>query len=211
VSLVGRVFAGLAAFGGIGTLAVAVAIGIAPDRVVEAVPVLNPLVAATRDLGGQVVLAAASAAVGLVATYLSRRGRTSPDRATDPVLDARRTRPAETVTVDPGTVTGGAIQSAYDDVSTAAELDAVAADLRETAVAVEEAVTGVDHRSAARRVEAGKWTDDAVAAAVLGEEAPLPVTARLRAWLDPEAEVQRRLRRTVAAVETRLDGGGPGE
>ncbi|MFC6974660.1 hypothetical protein ACFQL1_08155 [Halomicroarcula sp. GCM10025709] len=63
-------------------------------------------------------------------------------------------------------------------------------------------------RSAAREaVRSGTWTDDRIAAAVLSPETPFPVGARLRLWLDPERERERRLDRAVAAVERRATEG----
>jgi len=59
----------------------------------------------------------------------------------------------------------------------------------------------------AERVESGTWTDDRTAAAFLADEAgpAFPLRSRLRLWLDPETERERRIRRTVAAVTSLAD------
>lgn len=191
---------------GAGTLLFAVAVAVAPAQVLAAVPPLEPVVEATRDLDGSLVLVVASGVVGLLASRLARSG-TSPDETVDPEMDAESARLPESVAVDPGTVTGDALQRAYDSVESPTDLESVADGLRETAVAVERAVTGADAATASQRVAAGEWTDDDLAAAVLGGDVPLPVTARLRGWLDPEGEAKRRLARVIDAVESRLDGG----
>jgi len=63
---------------------------------------------------------------------------------------------------------------------------------------------GPDDRSTIeQRLEAGTWTDDRVAAAVLDPAVPRPerpFRVRLEAWLFPERVVRRRLQRAVQAV-----------
>lgn len=191
---------------GVGALLFAVAVAIAPEQVFAAVPPLEAVVETTQDIDGSLVLAAASIVVGLLASRLARSG-TSPEKTVDPEMDAESARRPESVAVDTGTVTGEALQRAYETVESPADLEVVADGLRETAVAVERAVAGVDPETASQRVVTGEWTDDDLAAAVLGGDVPLPVTARLRGWLDPEGEAKRRLDRVIDAVETRLDGG----
>jgi hypothetical protein len=206
VTLVRSLSRALTILVGIAALGFALAVAVAPTQVIVAVPPLEPVVDATRDLDGTLVLAGAAVTVGLLATYFARSGRTT-EETVDRAMDARKTRPPETVTVDPGTVTGDAIQREYDDIDSPEDLDDVIPSLRRTAVAVERAVTSADSATASERVAHGKWTDDTLAAAVLGEAVPIPVTARLRGWLDPESETRRRLARVVEAVETRLANG----
>ena len=181
---------GLSALGG------AVAVAVAPERVVATLPALEPVVGAASEFDGTILLAVTAGFVGLAATLLSRSGR-APSETTDQRMDARRSRPVESVAVRPGTVTGDGIDRTYD---------AVEESLRSTAVAVEAVAAGVDRETASERVADGEWTDDEVAAAVLGDSVPLPVTARLRGWLDTEAETRRRLRRTVDALDRRMEG-----
>lgn len=196
----------LTVLGGAATLLFAVVVAVAPDQILVAFPPLEPVVETARDLDGSLVLAAASVVVGLLASQLARSG-TTPAETVDPEMDAESARLPESVAVDPGTVSGDALQRAYDAVESPADLDALADGLRSTAEAVERTTTGADSETATRRIAAGEWTDDALAAAVLGGEVPLPVTARLRGWLDPEGEAKRRLARVIDAIETRLDGG----
>ncbi|MFB6242608.1 MAG: hypothetical protein ABEH80_00795 [Halobaculum sp.] len=190
---------GLSALGG------AVAVAVAPERVVATLPALEPVVGAASEFDGTILLAVTAGFVGLAATLLSRSGR-APSETTDQRMDARRSRPVESVAVRPGTVTGDGIDRTYDAVEDPDDLGTVAESLQSTAVAVEAAAAGVDRETASERVADGEWTDDEVAAAVLGDSVPLPVTARLRGWLDTEAETRRRLRRTVDALDRRMEG-----
>lgn len=76
--------------------------------------------------------------------------------------------------------------------------------LAETTVETLVRQAGTDRADARAAVEAGTWTDDPVAAAFLGAPTQ-PLSARIRHWLDPAAERQRRVDRTVRAIE-RLEG-----
>lgn len=200
---------------GVAALVAAAAVATAPDRVIEAVPATEPLVDATREFDGTLLLAAVGGLVGLLATAMARVGA-APSSTTDATMDARRSDPPETVSVPDGTVTGDAVDRTFEQVRHPSDLETIADDLRATAVAIERAV-GEPSR-AEDAVASGEWTDDDLAAAVLSESVAVPVLARLRAWLDPEAEARRRLRRVVTALERRLDGpdgdrvgGGDGE
>jgi hypothetical protein len=64
---------------------------------------------------------------------------------------------------------------------------------------------GLDREAARGAVRRGDWTDDRAAAAFLGGAgAPsLPLRDRVRGWLDPDREFERRLDRTVAAIDRR--------
>lgn len=52
-----------------------------------------------------------------------------------------------------------------------------------------------------RAVEQGLWTDDTLAAGVVGDEMGVPLRARLGLWIVPERERRRRVERTTAAIE----------
>jgi len=71
---------------------------------------------------------------------------------------------------------------------------------------------GYDRAAADRAVATGGWTDDRTAAAFLaGEGGPVPTLgSRLRLWLDPESERERRIRRTVAALDDFADAEASG-
>jgi len=79
-------------------------------------------------------------------------------------------------------------------------LDEVAVTARDSYAAA----TGCDEETAERAVETGAWTDDRVAAAFLAtaHEAPsFTVTERALAWLAPQRTLDRRLDRTLNAIE----------
>jgi hypothetical protein len=61
---------------------------------------------------------------------------------------------------------------------------------------------GVDVETARAAVRSGTWTDDPVAAATLAEERPFPRSDRLYGRVDPGGAYQRRVRRTLDAIET---------
>lgn len=80
--------------------------------------------------------------------------------------------------------------------------EAVRADLTEGAVRVVRTRHGLSPAAAREAVRTGQWTDDPVAAGFLGEEARRPIGDRVRAVIDPGSAYRRRVRRTVAAIES---------
>ena len=190
---------------GLATLALALAAGLTP-RVVADLPGGGTVLSTLRDLGGRAVVGVVG---GLLTTLAWRFAGSSGRIRTDERLDAHRTQPPEEVTVDPATVTGGGVQRRFETAIEAGEPERAADALRDRAIAVERATVGVDRATAVERVDGGEWTDDKLAASVVGRDVAIPVWARLRSWLDPASETRRRLRRTVAALSDRLDGNGP--
>jgi hypothetical protein len=84
-------------------------------------------------------------------------------------------------------------------------LDDVAATARDTYATA----TDCDEATAGRAVETGAWTDDRLAAAFLATDHDGPtftVTERALAWLTPERTLDRRLDRTLAAIESHAEG-----
>ncbi|NGM68288.1 hypothetical protein G6M89_04560 [Natronolimnobius sp. AArcel1] len=61
---------------------------------------------------------------------------------------------------------------------------------------------GLEETRAREAVQSGTWTDDRVASAFLADDQSQPIGERLRGFLDPGAAFDRRLRRTLAAIET---------
>ncbi|WP_195892472.1 DUF7269 family protein [Halopiger goleimassiliensis] len=97
-----------------------------------------------------------------------------------------------------------------DDSST----ESIRERLTDGAVRLLQARRGLERTRAQKTVENGTWTDDPVAAAFLADGTRQPTAERLRAAVDPGAASQRRIRRTLAAIEAighgsrrgRLDG-----
>lgn len=210
-----------ALLGGLGALATltAVAVLVRPD-LADALPGVAGLL---ESQDGERLLLALGAVVGVYAVWAARA---SPSER--PPTDAPSLRfaevgdPPESVTAVDRTRTGEAfdarVGAACDGDDRA--LRAVRATLADAAVEAlahsDGALARTDDRSpetARRAVETGAWTDDRIAAAFLaGETGPsFPLAARLRAWLDPEAERRRRVERTVAAVDRLLDGAERGD
>lgn len=73
------------------------------------------------------------------------------------------------------------------------------ATLADTAMSAYAQHEGVPRSTAAAAIEQGRWTDDALAAGVVGGEPPR--RARLRMWLAPGRERRRRIERTTTAIE----------
>lgn len=90
----------------------------------------------------------------------------------------------------------------HSDVSTEELRDR----LVDGAVGILRSRRGLERSSAREAVRNGTWTDDPVAAAFLSERKRQPPGERLRAAIDPGAASQRRIRRTLAAIE-RIDDG----
>jgi hypothetical protein len=81
-------------------------------------------------------------------------------------------------------------------------------DVAETAQDTYATATGCDPATAERAVAAGEWTDDRVAAAFLATDRDAPgftVAERAAAWLGPQRTLDRRLARTLDAVERHAD------
>jgi len=81
-------------------------------------------------------------------------------------------------------------------------------DIAETAQETYAVATGCDPATAERAVAAGEWTDDRVAAAFLATDHDAPgftVTERAAAWVSPQRTLDRRLARTLGAIESHAD------
>lgn len=176
----------------------AAALVFAPEAVAAFAPV-DALTTAISTQDPRVIIVAVAIFFGLLSLTLSRSGR--GDRSSAPT---RRLvdRPPEAVDETVGTRPGGTITHqvgrAVDGDTTAA--DTVRETLRTSALRALTRDPAVDRDAAEETIRAGTWTDDSVAAAYLGEPRP-PLSARLREWLDPEAERRRRIERTVTAIE----------
>jgi hypothetical protein len=81
-------------------------------------------------------------------------------------------------------------------------------DVAETAQDTYATATDCDPTTAERAVATGEWTDDRVAAAFLATDRDVPgftITERAAAWLGPQRTLDRRLARTLDAIESHAD------
>lgn len=206
--------------GGVGVLATLVgALTVwAPSLVAETEP-LATAVASTSGLAPRDLFVFGSVAVGLSLLASALQSRDDRLVAGDPSASDRFERivvdPPETVTAPEETLTASAFDAAVERAADGDEgaATAVRDRLRSLAVARRSRAerdgdgTGSDPaaatESAERAVATGAWTDDRTAAAFLsGPEGPVPsLGSRLRLWLDPEAERERRIRRAVEAID----------
>ncbi|QLH84540.1 DUF7269 family protein [Halosimplex pelagicum] len=198
-----------AALGGLGVLATllgALAVA-APAAVAETAP-LSTLVSAAASVGPRDLFVAGSAALGLSllrAAVTSRGSRlVSGSAAGSRRFAAVVADEPETATAPDGTLAAEALDETVDRAVGGDERagEEVGERLRRLAVA-RLAREGWDRESADRAVATGTWTDDRTAAAFLsGDDGPVAtLRSRLRLWLDPERERERRIRRTVAALD----------
>lgn len=200
--------------GGAATLLAALAV-VRPDVVLGvdllARPVRTVSSMRTRDL-----LLGGSALVGLYALWAARSP--SDERVfeagdADERFERITDRPPERVTADERTLSARELD---ETIEVGVEGDEVALDrvrdrLRSLAVARLDRTRSdggrpADSEPPGATIAAGDWTDDRTAAAFLSEGEPShSLFSRLRLWLDPAAERERRVRRTVAAIEA-LEG-----
>ncbi|MFC4549794.1 MULTISPECIES: DUF7269 family protein [Halorussus] len=187
--------------GGVGVVFTIATAGVllAPDR-------FAPLVAALGQRDPERQLLLLGGLVGAYAVWSARRRRSpaAPEDAAAKRFERARRRPPETVTLAAGTLTGADFDATVEAAVAGREpaLERVSEELVETAVEAYARAEECSPETARRSITAGAWTDDPVAAAFLGgEEGPrYPLWARLRGWLDPSAERDRRIRRTIAAL-----------
>lgn len=201
-----RTLVGVAGVVATGAAAVAVA---RPSLLLSAEPIATA-VARAEEVDLETLLLATSAAVGAYVAWSSRRGtddrliseRTAAADRFERVLD----EPPESVQADAVATTGGDLDAAFERA--VAEGDPALAEVRGRLTDLAVSTLSQGRRSeeeASRAVARGEWTDDRTAAAFLsGSEGPVPsLLSRLRLWLDPETERERRIRRTLAAIRER--------
>lgn len=190
------------AVGGIGIVCT-----IATAGVLLSPSLFDPVVAAVGEQDPNQLLLLLGGLVGVYSVWAVRRRRTTA--AVDPAstrFAAARERPPETVSASNHTATGARFDATVG-AATGGRLsarDRVRETLTTTAVQTYLRVAECDPKTAQDAISTGTWTDDRVAAAFLGgEEGPqFPLWARLRGWLDPSAEHDRRIRRTTTALRT---------
>jgi hypothetical protein len=199
-------------FGALGTVVtlLAAAVVFAPGFVQDVEP-LAGLAAALEKIDRRQLLLVASLVVGLFVSAATWRASGAGNNERD-TFDEATAGPPEDVTTDAQRLTAAdleaAVEAAIDGDDAAAEQ--VRERLQETATRAHAHETGVAVKRAREQVRAGEWTDDRLAAAVLADEGgpTHSLWSRLRLWLDPESERERRLHRAVRET-TALGGGEP--
>jgi len=184
------------------------------------------VVDATSPLLPDVVVVTVAVVLGVV-SFLGALVQVSPLTSGDDDGDADadgpddrgpiRTRAPERTPDDE--VSGRALAELIEDAGTRARTDRSVASgvavvrphLRET-LADALVFTGTPRTSVEDDIDAGRWTDDTVAASVLSPQTDRPrrtFTGRLYAWLFPERVVRQRVRRAVQAVAEAADNALP--
>jgi hypothetical protein len=187
----------------VGVLAVLVVAAVVVSPVtVGGLPVLAGLERSLEGFGPETLLLGL---VGLLSLYLLVAARGSGTAAgTDEPFDGLRESQPEAATAAESAVVGATLDgfAAAAVASGGEEYERVRARLRESTVEAYALAADVPRERAEDYVGAGDWTTDATAARFLAGAgtAAWPLTARLRLWLDPEAERERRIARTVSAM-----------
>lgn len=204
----------VAILGTLGALATAgaVLLVVAPDLALA--PPVRRTIEGMSARDPRSVMLAGTALVGLYVLLAARS--TGGSRSLDPVSTGERAfegavaDPPEEVTDDRRQVTAQALDT---DITAAISrgglgLTRTRQTLAETATTAYVHHGTVSPEKARTAVETGAWTTDDLAAAFLaGEGGPTPgLYSRIRLWLLPAAERERRIRRTVAAIRD-LQGG----
>jgi len=191
---------------GLASLAGAYAYTYYPKRVL-AIPPLSQLPDALSSQDPTIVLAGLGALSLLYAALAAwspfRTSHGPPANSPAERFEERQERPPEFVHGDDRTpVASGLDDTVSEGVGGSGDaLKTVQSDLRETATAV---LTYEDYpEDAAAAVASGSWTDDRVARAFLADEdgPDYPLFERLREWVDADAARERRISRTVDAIE----------
>jgi hypothetical protein len=195
-----------AVFGTLGAVATSVGVGLL--LVPGFVRALGPVDAAVTafSTAGTTAVGLGAGLLALVALLVTARSGSAPERASPSRADSRferaATAPPEEATASGGSLTGSGLDN---DVRQAVEaggdhLRDVRSLLRETATSAYAERMGIPEQQAAAVVERGEWTDDRVAARFLAADPP-GLSMRVRHWLVPAQERERRVERTVAAIE----------
>ncbi len=176
---------------------------IAPVRALaETTPIAD---GAARAIG--FAIGGAICAVWVAWSAGTDRSKQLPDGSLSPAdieFETLRETPPEHTNA--AAVVGGefdeSVATAANDATNGDESDPIRGDVRSLAVTVVSHSEGCSASEAESIVEAGEWTDDAVAAAyVADDEAALSIRYRVLAWLRPSRTKRDRVRRAIRAID----------
>ncbi len=188
---------------GVGVLALVVAIiaGFAP--IASLSPELDRgLTQLEETVPGQQVALLVGAIIGIVTLLAFRRGTGTADRppalVETPPETAGQTSQIAGRTVDTAVSTAATRQRGPH--TTTQDSDPQRA-MRTTVVAIL-CQDGVEESVARTQVANGRWTNDPIAGAFLGEDIVVPLWFRVLRWLRPDLAYQRSVHRTATAIQT---------
>jgi hypothetical protein len=140
---------------------------------------------------------------GALIAWIVGNGSNPSDTAYDSAVES----PPEYAQQSHGRRSAATVQAEVTDANAgdSEAMEAVVNRLREIAITTCAVSTGMSTDDATRSVTAGTWTDDRTAAAMLSGDESHSIFARLRLWLDPNSERERRIERTIEAIQ-RLGG-----
>ena len=183
--------------GAVGAAAVVLAAGLffAPEAVGSVLPVSAVARSTALSAAAGRVLALGCVGVGCLLWIARASGDDDPGPALPPLSAPDADEP----------VVGGDLDGDVEAAAAGTDRDEARAELRSLAADALVHVDDCDRTTARRRVEAGEWTDDPVAATYLADGSPRSLRRHLAARLRPRRTIRRRVDRTVAAVEALLD------
>ncbi|MFC7070505.1 DUF7269 family protein [Halobaculum lipolyticum] len=182
-------------------LSLATGVIVSEQSLISVLPFTAPAFDFLGELDPETVLTGGAILVGVIGGLLGLKRWIDGISPTETGADD--TMPEE-VTVDPATVSGADIDHVLEAGESAHHVEEARGGLADTAVAVLETTQDVSPETAEEHVKTGTWTDDSLVAGFLGSEAPVPLVARLRGWLNPVSERRRRIDRSVTAIERAL-------
>lgn len=134
----------------------------------------------------------------------TKSARRHDDVTEQDVFAESRQKPPEAVTASRRSITAEKLDSKIHRAKhgDAPAMDAVRTELERIAVAAVMHRDGLEEAAARSAVERGTWTDAHLPAAFLGSDTATSfrLLERLRLWLDPVAERDRRIEATVEAI-----------
>lgn len=199
----------IAVFGTLGAVATVVAalFVLAPGVLLVIGPV-RETVTSLGETGPKAVMTTAAAVAGLYALAASRSAGgkpTGPEQSpAEERFETAATDPPEAVTADRRSMTASELDADVEVAVAAGKepLQALRDLLRTLVIDTYTTTHQLDEETARQAVETGAWTDDRVAAAFLADEGPTAsLLSRIRLWLAPERERERRIERTLDEIE----------
>lgn len=200
----------VAVFGAVGTAATLLAAAIVfTPGLAESTQPLAGVADALADVDERQLLLVASLLVGVFVAVIGWNVTQQTRRDSD-VFDEATAGPPEAVTTARQRQTAADLDETFDAAiaGDSNAIEAVRDRLRETAASAYARSAECEMEAARTAVRQGEWTDDPTAAAVLStSEGPThSLWSRLRLWLDPESERERRFTSATQAITT-LAGG----
>jgi len=138
----------------------------------------------------------------------AKGGSNNPTSVSPEVFDHLRIDPLENVQLGEETVVGAEFEQLLSEEKTNLsamdpyENEALSKRLQHLLIDLEDRPGRTDDETVGNYIQSGLWTDDRVAAAFLSPDGSVspPLKRRIFAWLDPEAELEYAVSRTITEI-----------